>query len=67
MTNEVETTEEIKEKDNFILIVAIIATIAIGILLTVKSSESDKFAPIKKLLSEERNLMDIRVIKPDYE
>ncbi len=67
MANEVEMTEEIKEKDNFILIVTIIATIAIGTLLAVKSSENDKFAPIKELLSEERNLMDIRVIKQDYE
>ncbi len=60
-------TEEIKEKDYFILYVALIAATFIGILLVVKSSETDKFAPIKERLAEERNLMDIRVIKKDYE
>lgn len=60
-------TEEIKEKDYFILYVALIAATFIGILLVVKSSETDKFAPIKERLAEERNLMDIRIIKKDYE
>ena len=59
--------EETKEKDNFILYVGLIAAVLIGVLLAVKSSESDKFAPIKAQLVEERNLMDIRVIKQDYE
>ena len=60
-------TEETKEKDYFILYIALTATVLIGVLLMVKSSESDKFAPIKEHLAEERNLMDIRVIKQDYE
>ena len=59
--------EETKNKDYFILYVAIAATLMISVLLAVKSSENDKFAPIKEQLVEERNLMDIRVIKQDYE
>ena len=60
-------TEETKEKDYFILYIALTASVLIGVLLAVKSSETDKFAPIKNQLAEERNAMDIRVIKQDYE
>ena len=60
-------TEETQEKDYFVLYVALLATIIVSVLLAVKSSEDDKFAPIKEQLVEERNLMDIRVIKLDYE
>ncbi len=59
-------TEETKEKDYFILYIALTAAVMIGVLLAVKSSESDKFAPIKERVAEELKLMDIRVIK-DYE
>jgi hypothetical protein len=59
--------EETKEKDYFVLYVVLIAAVFIGVLLAVKSSETDKFAPIKEQLAEERNLMDIRVTKQDYE
>ncbi len=59
-------TEEIEEKDNFIRNTVLISSVLIGVLLAVKSSESDKFAPIKDQLNEERKLMDIRVLK-DYE
>lgn len=55
-------SEEIKEKDNFILYVALIASVFVGALLVVKSSENDKFAPIKEQLNEELRLMDIRVL-----
>lgn len=55
-------TEEIKEKDNSILYIALVASIAIGGLLMVKSSESDKFAPIKEQIIEEHRLMNIRVL-----
>ena len=55
-------TEEIKEKDNFIPAVALIATAFIGVLLMVKSSETDKFAPIKEQVAEELKLMNIRVL-----
>jgi ABC-type proline/glycine betaine transport system permease subunit len=59
--------EETQEKDYFILYIALTAAVLIGVLLAVKSSENDKFAPIKAQLVEEINLMDIRVIKQDYE
>ena len=59
--------EETNEKDYFILYIALTAAVLIGVLLMVKSSENDKFAPIKAQLVEEINLMDIRVIKQDYE
>lgn len=55
-------TEEIKEKDNFVLNVALVAAVLICVLLAVKSSENDKFAPIKDQLIEESRLMDIRVL-----
>ncbi len=55
-------TEEIQEKDNFILKVALVAAVLIGVLLAVKSSENDKFAPIKEQLLEESRLMNIRVL-----
>ncbi len=59
--------EEIENKDYFILYIALTAAVMISVLLAVKSSETDKFAPIKEQLVEERNFMDIRVIKQDYE
>ena len=60
-------TEETQEKDYFILYISLTAAVLIGVLLAVKSSENDKFAPIKAQLVEEIKLMDIRVIKQDYE
>ncbi len=60
-------TEETQEKDHFILYVALTAAVFISVLLAVKSSENDKFAPIKAQLVEEMNLMNIRIIKQDYE
>ena len=59
--------EETENKDYFILYIALTAAVMISVLLAIKSSETDKFAPIKEQLVEERNLMDIRVIKLDYE
>lgn len=58
----VKMIEEKKEKDNFILYVALVAAVLIGVLLAVKSSEDDKFAPIKAQLIEENRLMNIRVL-----
>ena len=60
-------TEEPKEKDYSILYIVLTAAVLIGVLLALKSNENDKFSPIKAQLAEERNLMDIRVIKQDYE
>jgi hypothetical protein len=54
--------DETKEKDNFVLYIAIIAAIFIAALLIVKSSENDKFAPIKAQVAEELRLMDIRIL-----
>ena len=59
--------EETQEKDYFILYIALTAAVLIGVLLMIKSSETDKFAPIKAQLVEETNLMDIRVTRQDYE
>ena len=55
-------TEQIKEKDHFILNTALIAAVLIGVLLAVKSNENDKFAPIKAQLENEHKLMNIRVL-----
>ncbi len=55
-------TEEIKEKDYFILKVVLAAAFFVGIALALKSNESDKFAPIKARVQEELQLMDIRVL-----
>lgn len=61
-------SEEIKEKDNFILYVALVTIVFVSVLLMVKSNEDDKFAPIKKQLEDEYRQMDIRVLsKEDYE
>jgi len=59
-------TEDIKEKDYFILYIALTAAVLISVLLAIKSSENDKFAPIREQINQERQLMDIRVLK-DYE
>jgi len=55
-------TEQTQEKDYSIYYIALVAIIAIGVLLAVKSSESDKFAPIKDQINEEHRLMNIRVL-----
>lgn len=55
-------TEETQEKDYSIHYIALIAILSIGVLLAVKSSESDKFAPIKDQINEEHRLMNIRVL-----
>jgi len=55
-------SEEAKEKDYFILYIGLTAIVLISVLLAVKSSETDKFAPIKNQLMEEQRLMNIRVL-----
>ncbi len=55
-------TETTKEKDYSMLYIALAAIIFVSVLLAVKSSESDKFAPIKEQLDEENRLMNIRVL-----
>lgn len=55
-------TEETQKKDYSVYYIALVAIVAISTLLAVKSSEADKFAPIKDQLNEENRLMDIRVL-----
>ncbi|WP_428356708.1 hypothetical protein [Methyloprofundus sp.] len=55
-------SEETQEKDYSMLYIALVAIVAISVLLMVKSSESDKFAPIKEQINEEHRLMNIRVL-----
>ena len=55
-------TDEVQEKDKFILYIALVAAFLIGVLLAVKSSEADKFAPIKEQINEKNRLMNIRVL-----
>ncbi|MCF6252408.1 MAG: hypothetical protein L3J75_14240 [Methylococcaceae bacterium] len=59
-------TEDIKEKDYFILYISLTAAVLIGVLLMIKSSEADKFAPIRAQLDQERQQMNIRILN-DYE
>ena len=63
--NNLETkkmTEATQEKDYLMVYIALVALVFISVLLVVKSSESDKFAPIKEQLNEEHRLMNIRVL-----
>ena len=53
---------EMQEKDYSMFYIALIASIFVAVLLVVKSSESDKFAPIKDQINEEHRLMNIRVL-----
>ncbi len=53
---------EEQTKDNFWVYVGIAAFLSIAVLLMVKKSENDKFAPIKEQLEEETRLMNIRVL-----
>ncbi len=59
--------EDTQEKDYFVLKVALTAVFFISIALALKLNENEKFSPIKKRVQEELQLMDIRIIKPDYE
>lgn len=54
--------DETKEKDNFVLYIVIITAIIISAILVIKSSENDKFAPIKAQVAEELRLMNVRVL-----
>lgn len=54
--------EQIEEKDNFILYIALLAAVLIGGLLALKLNENEKFAPIQVQLDEETRLMNIRVL-----
>jgi len=51
-----------QDKDHFVLYVALVTVFAVGVLLMVKLSENDKFAPIKDQINEENQQMNIRVL-----
>lgn len=51
-----------KEKDKFWLYVGGLTFALLTVLILVKKSEEDKFAPIKEQLQEESALMNIRVL-----
>lgn len=54
-----------QEKDNFWLYIGMLAVVLISVVLMVKKSETEKFAPIKDLINEENSSMNIRVLQ-DY-
>jgi hypothetical protein len=57
-----QTQQQEQQKDHFVLYVALITIVAVGVLLAVKLNENEKFAPIKEQLQEESRLMNIRVL-----
>lgn len=56
------TMENSQGIDYFVILVTLLAIAAIGVIIAVKSSENDKFAPIKAQIDEENRLMNIRVL-----
>ncbi len=54
--------EETQEKDDFWFYVGGIAFVLIAVVLLVKQSESDKYAPISRQLNEETASMNIRIL-----
>ncbi len=54
-----------QEKDNFWLYIGLLVAVLITVILLVKKNETEKFAPIKQLLNEEKSSMQIRILK-DY-
>ncbi|MEQ1528538.1 MAG: hypothetical protein ABL925_04420 [Methylococcales bacterium] len=63
MSGQVEVQAE--NKDRFWIYVGLITVALVAVLVMVKLSENEKFAPIKEQLEEESALMNIRVIKTD--
>jgi len=56
---------EEQTKDKFWVYVGLITVTLVSVLVMVKMSENDKFAPIKQQLEEETAQMNIRVIRTD--
>jgi hypothetical protein len=54
--------DESQTKDKFWLYVGGITFALLTVLILVKKSEDDKFAPIKEQIQEEAALMNIRVL-----
>ena len=57
------SVEQQEEKDNFWFYVGGLAVVLIAVVLAIKKTENDKFAPIKELINEENATMNIRVLK----
>ncbi|PPD22610.1 MAG: hypothetical protein CTY22_00520 [Methylomonas sp.] len=57
-----ENVEQKQEKDHFVLYLSLIVVALVGVILAVKSAESEKFAPIRAEIGEEMAQMNIRVI-----
>ncbi|MDD1627454.1 MAG: hypothetical protein LUQ26_08285 [Methylococcaceae bacterium] len=55
-------SEEVQKKDNFWLYVGLVTVALVTVLVMVKLSENEKFAPIKQQLEENTALMNIRVL-----
>jgi uncharacterized membrane protein len=53
---------EEQKKDYSVFYIAGIALISVAVIVAVKVSENEKFAPIKQQLEEEAAQMNIRVI-----
>lgn len=56
---------EEEKKDRFWIYVGLITVALVAVLVMVKLSENEKFAPIKEQLEEETAQMNIRVISTD--
>jgi hypothetical protein len=56
---------EEQTKDKFWVYVGLITATLVSVLVMVKMSENDKFAPIKQQLEEESAQMNIRIIRTD--
>jgi hypothetical protein len=50
------------EKEHFALYMIAATIVLVAVILVVKLNENDKFAPIKALIDEENQQMNIRVI-----
>ncbi len=57
--------EAVETKDRFWIYVGLITVALVSVLVMVKLSENEKFAPIKEQLEEEAALMNVRVISSD--
>ena len=60
------SAEEQVEKDHFWFYVGTVAVVMISVVLMIKKTETDKFAPIRQQVIEEHASMNIRVLK-NYE
>ncbi len=55
-------SDEQPKKDYSVIYIAVFSLLAVAVIVMVKLSENEKFAPIKEQLHEEARQMNIRVI-----